>query len=212
MAIKLLSVKHFDKDGVEIMKNNLNEIVCIVDRSGSMSSIASDAIGGFNRFLADQQALPGEARLSLVLFDHEYQLAVDNTPIQSVAPLTDKTFVPRGQTALYDAVGRAITSVGARLARTQEHERPAQVIVAILTDGLENHSKEYDRQRVAEMIKHQQERYTWQFIFLAANMDAFAEASALNIPTMNTANFAATGVGTRRAYETISELTASYRK
>lgn len=209
MAIKLLYVK---KDGVEIMKNDLTEIDCILDRSGSMASIAADAIGGFNTFLASQKALPGEARLSLVLFDHEYQLAIDNTPIQSVEPLSNKTFVPRGQTALYDAIGRTITAVGARLARTQEHERPAQVIVAILTDGMENHSKEYSRERVAEMILHQQEAYAWQFIFLAANMDAFAEASALNIPTMNTANFAATGVGTRRAYETISELTASYRK
>lgn len=193
------------------MNSNLNEIVCIVDRSGSMGSIAKDAIGGFNTFLADQKTLPGEAKLSLVLFDNEYLLPVDNQPIQSVEPLTDRTFVPRGSTALFDAIGRTITTIGERLAKTIEADRPAQVIVAILTDGEENASHEYGRERIAEMIKHQQEAYNWQFIFLAANMDAFAQASALNIPVSNAANFVADAVGTRNAYDTISNLTTSYR-
>lgn len=193
------------------MNIDLNEIVCIIDRSGSMASIKQDAIGGFNTFLEAQKALPGAANLTLILFDTAYEVIVDNKNILQVEPLNDKTFVPRGSTALLDAIGRAITSIGERLSNTPEALRPAQVIVAILTDGEENSSLKYTNSRVAKMIKHQQEVYNWQFIFLAANQDAFATGGALNIPAANTANFAATRQGTQTAYETVNNLTASYR-
>lgn len=193
------------------MNPNLNLIACVLDRSGSMGRIRTDAIGGFNTFLAEQKKLPGQAKLTLVLFDDQYEVPHDSVDIQAVPDLTNATYVPRGSTALLDAVGRTIDNIGARLANTSEHDRPAQVIAAILTDGLENASKEYTRERVATMIKHQQEQYGWQFVFLGANMDAFAEAKALNIPVHNTANFTADAAGTRTAYESISSLTSSYR-
>ena len=147
------------------MKEGLTEIVSIVDRSGSMQSILDDAIGGFNTFLAAQQRQPGEAKLSLILFDHEYQIVHQAVDIQQVEPLNQDTYVPRGSTALLDAVGKTIDAVGERLAATPESERPSQVIVSILTDGYENASQTYSKPKVAEMIKHQTEKYSWAFEF-----------------------------------------------
>lgn len=164
------------------MNNNLTEIVCVLDRSGSMASLTNDAIGGFNSFLDEQKKLPGDARLSLILFDHEYIVQADNAPIQQVEPLTAQTYVPRGSTALLDAIGRAITNVGERLTKTSERDRPSKVIVVILTDGEENASHEYTKQRIADMIKHQQEQYNWRFVYLGVAVDAFADARAFNIP------------------------------
>jgi hypothetical protein len=193
------------------MNSNLNLIACVLDRSGSMGAIRTDAIFGFNTFLAEQKKLPGQAQLTLVLFDNEYDVIHNAVEINSVPDLTVATYIPRGSTALLDAVGRTIDNIGAQLDATPEQDRPAQVIIAILTDGLENASHEYTRGRVAQMVKHQQERYGWQFVFLGANMDAFAEGKALNIPTANIANFAATREGTQTAYRGMSETVASYR-
>ena len=187
------------------MRADLTEIAFVLDRSGSMNPIAADAIGGFNTFLASQQALPGEARLTLVLFDHEYLVVHDNVAIRQVPPLDAKTFVPRGMTALLDAVGRTIDDVGVRLAATPEEQRPAKVIVAILTDGQENASRDYTFSRVAGMIKHQQEKYSWEFLFLAANQDAIAAAGALSIGAKDAIAFQATGQGIRHANAQLNE-------
>ena len=187
------------------MRADLTEIAFVLDRSGSMNPIAADAIGGFNTFLASQQALPGEARLTLVLFDHEYLVVHDNVAIRQVPPLDAKTFVPRGMTALLDAVGRTIDDVGVRLAATPEEQRPAKVIVAILTDGQENASRDYTFSRVAGMIKHQQEKYSWEFLFLAANQDAIAAAGALSIGAKDAIAFQATGQGIRNANAQLNE-------
>lgn len=194
------------------MRENFSEIICIVDRSGSMHSIKDDAIGGFNQFLEDQQAVPGEANLTLVLFSHEYILVHDAVPLPQVEPLTDKTYQPSGSTALLDAVGRTIDDVGKRLAKTAEPERPSQVIVAILTDGQENASSDYSKTRLAEMIQHQEEKYAWQFFFLGANIDSFSTAGGLNIKKAQTANFVATAEGVRNAYKQQSEWVTRARK
>ena len=186
------------------MRADLTEIAFVLDRSGSMNPIAADAIGGFNAFLADQQALPGEARLTLVLFDHEYLVPYSHAPIKTVGPLDAKTYVPRGMTALLDAVGRTIDDIGARLAAMPEAERPAKVIVAILTDGQENASRDYTFAKVSGMIKHQQEKYSWEFIFLAANQDAIAAAGALAIQPKDAIAFAPTGLGVRAAHAALS--------
>jgi uncharacterized protein YegL len=185
------------------------EIACVIDRSGSMSAIRNDAIGGFNTFLAEQKAVPGEAKLTLVLFDHEYFVLHDAVDIQNVPALKTEDFVPRGTTALFDAVGRTIDSIGARLDKAAT--KPDKVIVVILTDGVENASHDYERSRIAEMIKHQQEKYSWEFVFLAANQDAFKAADALNIKSSNTAGFTASSVGTRSAYTLASNMTKGYR-
>lgn len=192
-------------------KKDHAELVCIIDRSGSMEAIRSDVIGGFNTFIESQRQVPGTASVTLVLFDNQYEVAYQNVDLKSVENLTDKTFVPRGTTALLDAVGRTINEVGARLAKTDEHDRPEKVMVCILTDGMENASKEFSRTKIHEMITHQRDNYQWEFSFLAANQDAFAEAGNLGISKDLTANFTADAAGTKRAYSTLSAHATSYR-
>ncbi len=193
------------------MIHDLSEIACIIDCSGSMQSIRSDAIGGFNAFLEEQKKHPGSARLTLILFDHEYERVHDAVDIKHVAPLSEATYTPRGTTALLDAIGRTIDDVGKRLAETTEEERPGTVIVAILTDGMENASSDYTRARVAEMIKHQQEKYGWEFVFLAANQDAIQEAQKLSISAKDAMNFAPTGGGVKVAYAKMSREVSDRR-
>lgn len=193
------------------MRSDLTEIAFVLDRSGSMNPIAGDAIGGFNTFLHDQQALPGEARLTLVLFDHEFLVTHNNVNIRMVGPLDAKTYVPRGMTALLDAVGRTIDDMGARLAATPEDQRPSKVIFAILTDGQENASRDYTFTKVAGMIKHQQDKYQWEFFFLAANQDAIAAAGALSIAPKDAIAFQATGQGVRKAQDDLSNRVAASR-
>ena len=190
---------------------NRTEIAVILDRSGSMQTIRTDAIGGFNSFLEVQKAVPGEAKFSLVLFDNHYETPILRKDLKAVEPLTDKTFAPRGSTALYDAIGRTVNTLGAELANLPDAERPSKVIVAILTDGMENASREFNQAQIAEMVKHQEEKYSWEFIYLGANQDAFAVSGALGMRAENTANFSADSIGTRSAYETVSRLTTSYR-
>jgi uncharacterized protein YegL len=193
------------------MKEGFTEIVSLVDRSGSMQSILDDAIGGFNIFLAAQQRQPSEAELSLILFDHEYQVVHQAVDIQQVEPLNQDTYVPRGSTALLDAVGKTIDAVGERLAATPESERPSQVIVSILTDGYENASQTYSKPKVAEMIKHQTEKYNWAFEFQAANMDAFAAAKELSIAPDRVVQFEATSQGVREAFAQQSQRISAIR-
>ena len=193
------------------MRADLTEIAFILDRSGSMNAIVTDAIGGFNSFLGGQQSLPGTARLTLVLFDHEFTVVHNNVDIEQVPPLDERTYVPRGMTALLDAVGRTIDDMGARLAATPEAERPGKIIVAILTDGMENASRDYTYDKVAAMIRHQQQKYSWEFIFLAANQDAIAAAGALSIAPKDAIAFQATGQGVRQAHMHLSEQVALRR-
>ncbi len=193
------------------MQTDLTEIAFVLDRSGSMNAIASDAIGGFNSFLVDQQAQPGQARLTLVLFDHEYLVLQQNVDIQAAPPLDRRSYVPRGSTALLDAVGRTIDDVGARLAATPEAERPAKVIVAILTDGLENASRDYTYAKVSALIRRQQEKYSWDFLFLAANQDAIAAAGALSIHAKDAMFFESTGAGVREGNRRLSQEISARR-
>ncbi len=193
------------------MKEGLTEIISLVDRSGSMQSILDDAIGGFNTFLTAQQRQPSEAELSLILFDHEYQIVHQAVDIQQVEPLNQDTYVPRGSIALLDAVGKTIDAVGERLAATPESEKPAQVIISILTDGYENASQTYSKPKVAEMIQHQTEKYNWAFEFQAANMDAFAAAKELSIAPDRVVQFEATSEGVREAFDQQSQRISAMR-
>ncbi len=194
------------------MKQGLAEIVCIIDRSGSMESIKNDAVGGFNAFLEEQKKVPGEATLTYVQFDTEYEVVHENTPLQDVKPIDDTVYIPRGSTALLDAIGRTIDSTGKRLANMPEENRPEKVIVAILTDGEENSSRQYELSQIKEKIGHQKEKYSWEFIFLAANQDAFAEAQKIGIDSKDAFNFSATGKGVRKAYANMSDSIAFLRK
>ncbi len=194
------------------MKEGLSEIVCIIDRSGSMGAICNDAIGGFNTFLEGQKQLPGEATLTYVQFNDKYEIIHENKPLKDVKPINKKIYVPDGTTALLDAVGKTIDAVGKRLANTPEENRPEKVIVAILTDGEENSSHHYELSSIKSMIEHQRSKYSWEFIFLAANQDAFDEAEKIGIDRMNAVNFDATGAGVKVAYAAMYDSVSSHRK
>ncbi len=172
------------------MNDNLTEIAFILDRSGSMESMVEPAISGFNRLLREQQQESGSARFTLVLFDDLYEVPFQSVPIAEVVELDTTTFVPRGSTALLDAIGRTIDELGAKLAATPETERPGQVIIAILTDGMENASQHYTWRDVSKRIRHQTEKYQWKFLFLGANQDALATAAKMSIVSADASNFA----------------------
>lgn len=182
--------------------NDVVEIVAIIDQSGSMGRVRDDAIGGFNNFLANQQALGDNARLTLVLFDDNYVVPVENTPIRDVKPLDNATYNPLGWTAMNDAIGRALTSL--------EAKNPAKAIITILTDGLENASTEYTAAQVKEKIKAAEDR-GWEVIFLAANIDAFAAGGSLGISRGNTFEFTASAQGLHDAFASMSLCASSYR-
>lgn len=180
------------------MKLDFSDVTVVLDRSGSMASCRTDAEGGVNTFIEEQKKHPGECAFSLVEFDTEYNFVHKAKPVASVPPYT---LVPRGSTALLDAVGRAINETGERLAATKEEDRPSLVVFVIVTDGHENASKEFNRLQIKEMIERQQKEYNWQFTFLGANQDAFAEASSLGI--------AAASVGQYSTHKTSGAFTAA---
>jgi hypothetical protein len=189
----------------DIMKAGFSFIVCILDRSGSMHAVQSDAIGGFNAFLAQRQADPGEALMTLVLFNDRIDVACNAIPPRDVAPLDESSYLPAGCTALLDAIGSTIDDMGKRLAAMPEDERPEKVIVAILTDGQENASREYSLDVVSQMIARQRDVYKWEFLFLAANQDAIATAATMSIPASDTHRYMATRHGTSEAFRLMSE-------
>jgi len=193
------------------MKQGLTEIVCVLDRSGSMASIIDDAIGGLNTFINEQKKLDGDANITMALFDDEYDLVHDNVSIDSIDAITDGVYYPRGMTALYDAIGKTVSSVGNRLSNTNEDERPERVIVAILTDGMENSSKEYTSERIREIIKEQEDKYNWQFMYLAANQDAFNVGQQFGMKTHNSINFNATAKGAKNAFDNMALYSTQVR-
>ena len=193
------------------MNNELTEIAFILDRSGSMQSLTEAAITGFNSFLEDQLDTPGEALLSLVLFDDEYILHANRAPLKEVRKLDTQSYVPRGTTALLDAIGQTIDTIGAKLSSTPEKDRPGSVTIAIYTDGYENASREYSSTRIREMIKHQTEQYDWQFLFLAANEDAIATAAQYGIDESNAAQVTLNAPGMQASTMSISRKVKASR-
>ena len=184
-----------------------SEIIAILDRSGSMASIVADAIGGFNTFLADQKSVPGEARMTTILFDDQYDVLYSGKPLPEAEPLNSKTFVPRGGTALLDAIGKTLNVQGARIKTDGWADK---VIVCILTDGGENQSREFTRDQIKTMVQHA-EGHGWSFVFLAANQDAFAAGASYGISAAHTMAFAANSIGTQSAYASMSATTRSLR-
>jgi hypothetical protein len=177
-----------------------------------MNKIIKDVIGGFNKFLEDQQSVPGDCTITLVQFNHEYEVLYQAMNINNAKLLDRETFVPRGYTALLDAIGRTIHNTGKRLGELPEAERPEKVIFVILTDGEENYSKEFTLQQINEMIRHQLEKYAWEFVFLGANQDAIAVAGMMGIHAANALTYAADPAGTQDAFGSASSNIASYRK
>ncbi|MBT2663821.1 vWA domain-containing protein [Bacillus sp. ISL-45] len=186
------------------MKNNLTEIIFLLDRSGSMAGLEGDTVGGFNAFVKKQTELEGETIMTTVLFDDQYEVLWNGIDARE-AKLTEDEYYVRGMTALLDAVGKTILDVGYRLARTSEERRPGKVIFVITTDGMENASSEFTYGKVKELIRHQQEKYSWEFIFMGANIDVAKEADSLGINIENSFNFDATEKGIEIMYEMVSE-------
>jgi len=194
------------------------EIAFILDRSGSMASMTNAAISGFNEFLKAQQATvddhgqPIPATFTLILFDHEYLPAYNRQDIQTVRPLTLETYVPRGSTALLDAIGRTIDHIGAELAATPEADRPAKVVIAILTDGEENASRQFSMEAINQRITHQTEKYQWEFMFLGANQDAIATAARMGIHSHHAATFAADADDLKAGTDVFAKRISTSRK
>lgn len=192
------------------MKKDLSQIIIVLDRSGSMASVQDATISGFNEFINRQRHLPGEAMVMAVKFDDQYEPLYDG-PLAEIPPLDRNSFVPRGMTALHDAIGRTIDEAGRRLAAMPEHERPEKIIFMILTDGLENASKEFTREKIADMVRHQREKYSWEFIFLGANQDAVLVGSGFNIPQHATMTYAASPAAVRATMAAAADFVADAR-
>jgi hypothetical protein len=193
------------------MNANLTDITIVLDRSGSMMAVASETIGGFNHFLDEQKSVPGQATLTLNQFDDVFERVIDAKDIQAAPPLSRDTFKPRGYTALLDAIGRSINETGRRLAATPEPDRPGKVIVVIITDGKENRSREFTRDAIDEMIRHQREKYAWEFVFLGANQDAIDTAGKIGIKPAAAMTFAANSRGTSRAFKATTQRISELR-
>ena len=193
------------------MNNNLIEIVFILDRSGSMSGLKSDTIGGFNGYIEKQKQLDGEAKLTTVLFDDKYEILHNGVNIRDIEPLTDEQYYVRGSTALLDAIGKTINDVGDRLSNTAEADRPAKVLFVITTDGLENASVEFTAEQIKSMITRQTDVYNWEFIFLGANIDSISTAASYGISAQNAKNYTANSIGTQSIYAAVTNGTTKLR-
>lgn len=191
---------------------NLTSIHVVLDRSGSMNPVRADIIGGFNAFLAEQRAHPSDAWLTLAQFDDQYEVVLDHVSLGDVPELDETRYVPRGQTALLDAIGRTLVAAHARIAALPEPHRPGKVVFVVMTDGLENASREFARAHVMSLIEARQRVDEWQFVFIGADLDSIGEAAALGIAIGNALGAdLASREGTRGAWSKISKGMSKHR-
>jgi len=193
------------------MRKNLTELVFILDRSGSMSGLETDTIGGFNSMIAKQKREAGEAVISTVLFDNTSEVIHDRVDIQKIEPMTDKQYFVRGCTALLDAIGGAIHHIGNVHKYARDEDRPEHTLFIITTDGMENASHKYSSDRVKRMIERQKTKYGWEFLFLGANIDAVETAGNFGIDADRAVNYHCDSEGTALNYEVLSEAICSVR-
>ena len=189
--------------------NDKTHIICILDRSGSMSSIMSDSIGGFNQFIKNQKNLPSEATISIQLFDDKHEALYECVDLKEVKEITNQQWNPRGTTALYDAIGKTINRDKVTLNRLGS-KAPSKVLVCVVTDGFENASKEYKREDIQKLIQSC-EKEDWNFIYLAANQDAFAVGQSFGISRGNTFTYTASAQGVMDMSTVLYSATANYR-
>jgi hypothetical protein len=187
---------------------NKNLIAALLDRSGSMRSIAADMRGGFDSFIAKEAGQPGATLVTLAQFDDHYDVVYADRPIASVPPLA---LEPRGMTALLDAIGRFVTDVGAGLAALPEDERPGDVTVLVMTDGHENASREWTVEAVRALIARQEQDYAWDFVFLGANMDAVEVGSRMGFAPGKSLTFDADGDAVGGAWDAVASYSARKR-
>ena len=189
----------------------MTELVFILDRSGSMSGLESDTIGGFNSMIEKQKKEEGEVVVSTVLFDNESVVIHDRVPLDKVPRMTEDQYFTRGCTALLDAVGGAIHHIGNIHKYARKEDVPEKTMFIITTDGYENASKRYSYEKVREMIEHEKKKYGWEFLFLGANIDAAAEAKRFGISEDRAVNYKCDKVGTALNYDVISQAVCNVR-
>lgn len=193
------------------MKKNLTEIIFILDRSGSMSGLEADTIGGFNSMIEKQKKADGEAMISTVLFDNVSEVIHDRVSVLDIQPMTDKDYTVRGCTALMDAIGGAIHHIGNIHKYARAEDVPEHTLFVITTDGMENASRHYNAERVKQMIEQQKARYGWEFLFLGANIDAVETARHFGIGADRAVNYHSDSAGTQLNYEVLSEAICAVR-
>jgi uncharacterized protein YegL len=192
-------------------KENFTAIAVIIDASSSMGHLQGETIGSFNQFLADQKIEPGEAAFSLCTFNTDYRLVHDFVPLANVPNLDARTYRPNGMTALLDAMGTTIDSLGAKLANMQEQDRPSKVIVLVITDGEENSSRRFTLDQIKDKVSHQRDAYSWEFVFMGANIDAIGAGTSMGISASNSVSYDSTVQGTHKLYQSVSSNMRSYR-
>ena len=193
------------------MKNDITELVFILDRSGSMAGLEGDTIGGFNAMLEKQKKQDGTCYVSTVLFANESHVLHDRVPLQSVMPMTDCDYTVGGCTALLDAIGGAISHIANIHKYARPEDVPEHTVFIITTDGMENASRRYDSETVKRKIEHEKEKYGWEFLFLAANIDAVETAARIGVSRDRAVNYNADAQGTELVYEAMSSAVASVR-
>ena len=194
------------------MKKGLTELVFILDKSGSMSGLEADTIGGYNSMLKKQQAIEGECHITTVLFDNNYELLHDRIDIKAVSPITDKEYQVGGSTALLDAIGRTINKIGNAQKHTAEDYRAEKVMFVIITDGEENSSREYTAEKIKAQIERQKEKYGWEFIFLGANIDSVQTAGRFGIAPDKAVDYLADSEGTKLNFKVMASAVATFRE
>lgn len=194
------------------MKKGLTELVFILDRSGSMSGLEPDTIGGFNSLIRKQKDVEGEALVSLVLFNHESEVIYDRVPIKHVESLTERQYYACGSTALLDAVGDAIHHIGNVHKYAREEDVPEKTMVVITTDGMENASYKFTVQQIKNMIEHEKTKYGWEFLFLGANIDAVGVAQDIGIDAGHASNYCQDEVGVELNFKCFNTAVTSLRE
>lgn len=193
------------------MKNNITELVFILDRSGSMAGLESDTIGGFNSMIEKQKKQDGDCYVSTILFDDESEVLHDRVKLGDIHKMTDNDYTVRGCTALIDAIGGAIHHIGNIHKYARPEDVPEHTMFVITTDGQENASHKYTSEQVKKMIEHRREKYGWEFLFIGANIDAVETAARYGIDKDRAVNYNADGRGTQILYETVAKAVYNVR-
>ena len=186
------------------MKDNYCHIISIIDKSGSMGILQDEVIKSFNNFLKEQKEVEGEATISMIQFNHVHDYIFSFKNINDIDGLCHRTYSPHGMTALYDAIGYALNTEGKKLAEMKEEDRPSKVVVIIQTDGYENASTDFTRSKIKEMIEEQKSKYSWEFVFMGADIDATAVSQGIGIDASNAIKYVNTDAGTNVVFASIS--------
>lgn len=185
-------------------QNNTTEMVFILDRSGSMSGLEGDTIGGFNSMIEKQKKEIGTCYVSTVLFDHEIETLHDRVPLEKIKPMTESDYYVRGCTALIDAIGESIKHIKTIHKYVRKEDVPQNTIFVVMTDGMENASKHFSSKEVKKMIEHQKNKHNWEFLFIGANIDAVETAKHFGIREDRAVNYHADEQGTRVVYDAVA--------